>query len=300
MKTIPLTKFCFLLFLGLFVFTACDTVDPTSDVNNDDDVRPPVVHEEQPPPVPPMLPAEIFSLDLSLFDRDPNKLSASGSASPASANFTNFLSAAFRAGAVTVVNTTILTPPAIFTAALAEADAEFITPDIGAPFFQWEMENSELGTLHELRLTAQYNNDDVSVDWALYISGFVDDMGQPTQDFLFLTAKTGLTSAEGDFELFYPIAGSSQKMMEGTYTIDLENDLASVGFAIPDDVNIIGGLATTATTDSTLKILDIETATGAKSVIQWDEASEIGSLTADDYNNGQRACWDTTLRNVDC
>lgn len=34
--------------------------------------------------------------------------------------------------------------------------------------------------------------------------------------------------------------------------------------------------------------------------IEWNAATSVGSITAWNYNNGERACWDENLDNVTC
>ena len=45
--------------------------------------------------------------------------------------------------------------------------------------------------------------------------------------------------------------------------------------------------------------LDLEP-DGDRALIRWDLDTRAGSITADAYNGGARACWDAALRDVDC
>ena len=216
MKNKSIGKIGSLLFL-IVALIGCDAMDPTADNREED--GPPIVTEEPPPPPPPVLPAEMFSVDLSLFETTPGKVASEP------ANYTHFLFAALRAGVVGIVNTTILAPPAFFTASLADVDPEYSQRE-GA--YLWQKESSYLNSAHGLNLSARFVelNDDaggLAVDWDMHVTGLKDENGEPTEDFLFFTAKTGLSSAEGSFELFYPIRGASVKMMEGDYMLDFED-----------------------------------------------------------------------------
>ena len=304
MKTRFLNTYSSLLLLLVFLFAGCDSMEPESNIGQEE-LPPPVISEEPPPPAPPIFPDEILSLDMSLFEARPaGKHASDGS-------YANFLAAAIRAGAVTVVNGTILTPPAIFTGALADAEPTFVEPvnESEDAMFVWEKENVELGTsLNGLRLVATINQENTpsdtnnaGINWELFVTGFEDDRGQRTQDFLMLDARTNVTTLDGRLELFYPIEGASKMAMEGNYSIDVENEVYSLAFTIPEEVKLVGGLSTTITSaNNTLATLDIMTKSGVKQLIEWDSESGQGTITADDYNNGQRACWDAELRNADC
>ena len=297
-----------LYLLLIFVLTGCDSVGPEAD---NQEQLPPVVTEEPPQLAPPIFPSEVFLLDLSLFDKRPSKLASNAAyANSSGGNFTNFLAAAFRAGAVTVVNGTILTPPAIFTGALADVEPRHVPPqnDSDAPAFIWEKNNVQLGTTQNgLRLVATINKENTAadpnnagIDWHLFVTGIEDNRGQPAQDFLMLDARTNVSTLTGNLELSYPRDGASTLTMTGEYTLDPDNSFYSLAFSVPDEISVVGGLATTITRDSTLSSLSIMTKSGLKQLIQWDEATSLGSITSDDYNNGQRACWDEELRNVSC
>ena len=309
MKTRSLHFISTLLLFLIFVLAGCDSVGPETNINQEE--SPPVVTEEPPPPAPPILPEEIFLLDLSLFETRPGKLASDATYTNSSGgNFTNFLAAAFRAGAITVINGTILTPPAIFTGALADAEPRYVPPENNseAPSFIWEKDNVELGTTSNgLRLVATINKENTAadtnnagIDWHLFVTGLEDNRGQPTQDFLILDARTNVSTLTGSLELSYPRDGASTLTMMGDYTLDPDNNFYSLVFSIPEEIQIVGGLATTITKDNTLSSLDITTKSGIKQFIQWDEATSLGSITADDYNNGQPACWNQELRNVPC
>ena len=310
MKTRFLSITSSLSFLLICVLAGCDSVGPETNANQEQ--PPPIVTEEPPPPppAPPILPSEIFLLDLSLFETSSDKLGSDATYTNASGNFTNFLAAAFRAGAVTVVNGTVLTPPAIFTAALADAEPVYVAPEDNSveASFIWERSNVELGTTSSgLRLVATINKENtaadtnnVGIDWNLFVTGFQDNVGQPTQDFLMLDARTNVTTLAGSLELAYPRDGASTLTMTGEYTLDPDNNMYSLAFSIPDEIVLVGGLETTITRDNTLNSLDIRTNSGARQLIQWDAVTSSGSITADDYNNGQPACWNAELRNVAC
>ena len=308
MKTRSLYSISALFFLVIFVLAGCDSVGPETNTNQEP--PPPVVTEEPPPPAPPILPSEIFWLDLSLFEASPGKLASDATYANSSENFTNFLAAALRAGAITVINGTILTPPAIFTGALADVEPVFVEPEEGSveASFVWEKNNVELGTTSTgLRLVATINQENTAadtnnagIDWNLFVSGIEDNRGQPAQDFLMLDARTNVTTLTGNLELSYPRDGASTLTMAGEYTLDPDNSFYSLAFSIPEGIRIVGGLSTTITKDNALSSLDITTNSGIKQLIQWDETTSFGSITADDYNNGQRACWNGELRNVPC
>ena len=308
MKTQSLHSISSLFFLLIFVLAGCDSMGPETNTNPEQPQ--PFVPEEPPPPAPPIFPSEVFLLDLSLFETSPGKHSSDATYTSSSGNFTNFLAAALRAGAVTVINGTILTPPAIFTGALADAEPVYVEPEntSEAPSFVWEKDNVKLGTtMNGLRLVATINKENTpadtnnaGIDWHLFVTGIEDNRGQPAQDFLMLDARTNVSTLTGNLELSYPRDGASTLTMIGEYTLDPDNNFYSLAFSVPDEIRIVGGLATTITKDNTLNSLDIMTKEGIKQLIQWDETTSLGSITSDDYNNGQRACWNEELRNVPC
>ncbi len=268
MKTY-ITSFRFALLAALLLFVAaCDTV------------------ESQPEPVAPeALPEAAFSMDLSLFDAGAAKEGAQG---------TNFLSAAIR---VLVVNTGIYS--VLYVPAQVTAAAQTVEPTWDGEAFVWAADTLVNGQKDGFKLTA--TPDGNAVAWAMEVSGYDERNDLRFTDFLLYEARTGLDTNEGTFGISYPTEQGSLRVLNGTYEIVDEATDSTIRFAIPADVPEVGGLKATYRQEGIWFTLDVTEPDPAKRhIMRWNTETNEGSVTAYDYNNGEEACWDASLQNVDC
>ncbi len=258
-----------LLLLLILTFTGCDTVDPGTE-------------EQQAPAV---IPQEAFALDLNIFEREP-------AADKNGAAFTNWLSATVRAGVATYIGHAILEVPHELTSAI-----QHVPPVYNENAFVWAADTLVDGQLYAIALKAQIA--DNFVDWQMKVTGVIEETGVTFENFQLYNARTYTDADEGTFQVYFPTEAGSQQVMDGAYEISDETG-QTLSFSIPQEVEDIGGSAVIFNNYNDQITLDLTGPLGGKHFIEWDTVTGAGSLTADDYNNGEKACWDETLQNVEC
>ena len=70
---------------------------------------------------------------------------------------------------------------------------------------------------------------------------------------------------------------------------------------MPDGVGERGGDAVEYGRDGVARSFDwTQVAEGFDHLIEWDDTTQAGSITATNYNGGVRACWNEVLEDVAC
>lgn len=267
MKTTLIHKISLLLFVCAFVLVGCDTVDSSSG-------------DESAPEV---IPSEAFSLDLNMFGPQAGKSTQESS---------HYVAAAWRVSIATVITSTILYYPAVLTAAIQEVE-----PVVNNNTYIWAADTTVAGRTHGVELRARLNGG--AIDWTMRVSGIDDETGRYLENFVLYEATTGVLSNSGSFDIYYPKDGGSLKVMDGSYMVG-NDETHTLQFSIPDNVEDIGGAVAIYKHDGMQSSIDLTGGEGLNHLIQWDEETGAGSLTADDYNNGEQACWDSEQQNVEC
>lgn len=193
----------------------------------------------------------------------------------------HFLNAAVRVGVVSAVVGAHLVLPAQATAAATAA-----TPVAEAGVFVWDTNVAVFGTDVEVRLLGAPEGREVA--WTLTTAVEGDER------FTYYTAATSFDGREGTWTLFSPDV--SGPVLTAAFDVD---DTPEVTFAVPEG-RPQGGASVRYAVDGDLRTFDLAGADGARALIQWDVETRVGSIEADDYNGGERACWDADLRDVPC
>jgi hypothetical protein len=268
MKTY-MTSFRFAVLAALLLFiAACDSVE-----------------SQQEPVAPAAVPEAAFDMDLSLFNAGASKEGSQG---------TNFLSAAIR---VLIVNTgiySILYIPAQVTAAAQEVE-----PIWNGEVFIWAADTLVNGQKEGFQLTARPDGN--AILWEMEVTGYDDRNDVRFEDFLLYEARTGLSSNEGTFSIIFPTENGPVRLLDGTYAIVDEASDSTIRFSVPANVPEIGGMKATYRQEGVWFTLDFTEPDPAKRhIMRWNTETNEGSVTAYDYNNGEEACWDAALQNIDC
>jgi hypothetical protein len=117
------------------------------------------------------------------------------------------------------------------------------------------------------------------------------------EDFLWYVGTAPVGGTTGTWEFFDPaapttVAGSIDWEHPGTavWTVSfLAESGTNMGDALTYEVN--GNARSVTFTD---------VSAGTTVDIEWNAATNVGSITAPNYNGGARACWDATLANATC
>lgn len=193
----------------------------------------------------------------------------------------HFLNAAVRVG---VVNTVVGLHLALPAAATAAATAVDPVEEDGA--FTWGTHVAVLGTDVEVRLLGAPEGREV--EWTLTTAAEGDE------PFTYYTATTSSDGREGTWRLFSPSV--TGPVATAAFRID---DTPEVTFAVPAG-RPEAGASVRYETDGPRRTVDATGADGGRALIEWDAETHAGFIEADDYNGGDRACWDAALDNVAC
>jgi hypothetical protein len=159
--------------------------------------------------------------------------------------------------------------------------------------------------------TIRVNQDDVtfelagtpegtSVDWSMRITTTDPETDEVYDDFELYTAETAFDGESGAWELFYRIDGERTRVLEADFDAEDERD-KTLRFAVPVGVGDAGGDAVVYGASGDARSFDwAQASEGTAHLIAWDAETGAGSITATNYNGGERACWDEDLEDADC
>ena len=261
-----------LILCTVLAFSGCDTVDPVSTT----------------PESPVVIPEDAFTLDLNVFAEE----TAATEAGKSNAAITNWLNAAIRAGVATHVTHAILDVPFKLTRAIQHVPPVFVD---GA--FVWAADSLIDGQLHAIYLEARVI--DNYVDWEMQVTGVMEETGVSFENFVLYTARTYTDAMEGNFQIYFPVETGSQMVMDGSYE-KVDTTGKTLEFTIPAEVEDIGGASAFFNQSGEQITLELVDPSGGTHLMEWSRRTHAGSLTASDYNNGERACWNESLQNVEC
>ncbi len=268
MYTSSYTRLTALLLLLVFDWTGCDTVDPAPETTE----------------APAAVPTQAFDLDVNFFSQD----------APANKNgqASHFLAAVWRVTIANLVAGSILYYPAVATHAIQEVE-----PVFNGGAFVWAADTLVDGRKHGIELRARMAG--TYVDWTMRISGIDDETGNDLEDFVLYTAQMGTQSSNGTFAVFFPINGVSRQVMDGAYDVVSETE-STLSFSIPEGIEDIGGVSAVYGTDGIWTTLKLTGAEGKTHFMEWNSETHESAITATDYFNGEKGCWDSNLLNTEC
>ena len=215
-----------------------------------------------------------FELDLDL---------AAAAAATAGANHTN---ASLRVGIVSAIIGLNLVLPSAATHAATRTE-----PVVEDGVWVWES-------------TFPIDGDDVTfrlegapagrtVDWRLDITN------RELDAFTLYTARTDLDGETGDWQLFHEERGERVEVLRADFAVTA-GDARELVFSVPDGRDS-GGSSVRYEADGDARAFDWrEEPEGLDHLVEWDQATGAGSITADNYNGGVRACWDASLADAPC
>lgn len=205
----------------------------------------------------------------------------------------NFTNAAFRVGAVNLAVGLHLLIPHLSTQAALAAE-----PVIESGTWVWSN-------------TVRINEDDVTfalagtpdgdgVDWSMRISAADPVSGEVFDGFELYTAQTAFDGRSGAWQLYYKVEGERVQVLDADFDADGEAQ-RRLAFHVPTGFGENGGDAVIYERDGNDRSFDwMQVAEGFEHAIEWEAVSHTGSITATNYNGGERACWDADLEDVPC
>ncbi|WP_133120235.1 hypothetical protein [Rhodohalobacter barkolensis] len=245
--------------------------------------------EEEPPQLPP---TESMDMSFSTFDTEEAQLTSSSDFEAENEHFSHFSNAAIRAFVMkTVVDLNLAIPKVLLTAA-TQADPEFSEDNE----WVWSYSSSHQNQNMEVRLAASEQSDG-QVVWDFYVTNSALGL----DNYLLFTGITSPENRIGTWT-YYRLLGENdgEPVSELSWNITDENQanlqlevLSNRNGNLGDTINfekdghIKSAIYFNAEEDSTVEI-------------EWNSDTNEGYLIAPDYNNGEKACWDSNFENTEC
>ena len=239
---------------------------------------------------PQLPPPESMTLDLSPFTGTASKEGAG----PKS----NFNNAALRVGVLNLfVRASLLPPAAVLRAALT------VRPIFEDGKWIWEFDHSHGGASYAAVLTAWFDNSERegdSLELAMAIT--CPTCKIPTTDFTWYTGHFEIGGGRGTWQFFHPgIEQDDQTFVTIDYTVtDLTHRAITATNNRADGHEDAADVIAYALDGDRLQISFHDENEGLDYVAQASLATKAGWLEVPNYNDGEKACWDSELQNVDC
>lgn len=249
----------------LFVFAAgCDTI---------------VQEDEATPPT--LIPAQAFTVQTALFEQGQRDKAGVG---------THAMIARLRMWPVTeALAAHLALPTTLMQAALEEK------PVIEQGKWAWKATTTAEGQEVDFVLSGAFHAG--HVDWSMRVAGIASD---PDSTTVLYTAKTTLDGSSGSWELFAPHADSTRSVLHAEFEIE-EEDKKQIRFQVPATASEHAGDAIVYEREGDARSFRwMQPDAKREHFVSWDAEARNGSITATNYNDGAKACWDDALQNEEC
>ncbi|MEX0773089.1 MAG: hypothetical protein WEB89_09160 [Balneolales bacterium] len=272
-KTLPRTYILTLFFFPLLMTSCSD--DPASSIDLEDAPEPPSL--------------ENVTMDLSIFESESNQKVAEMSSHEMSQILGNHDMAAMHATIVQQKFSSMAMLPSLFF-----NKNQWGQVDFKDDMFVWEYDQPFEGESASFLVTAQeLSNGDI--EWKLQVSANTEE--QTIDDEIMLRTLVSADSQTGSWDV-YNIEQSSGSVYRIEYEMVDDNpvrillqDNASEGehFEILYEAN-----------DPQYSILFINSDGQVYTELDWNIETGTGYFITDEYNEGEKSCWDEEYRDTDC
>ena len=237
--------------------------------------------------VPDLPPAKSMGMDLSIFASGQPDSSAAG-------NHNNYEAAASSISTIqSVMSRNVNLIQNLFEQA-DTAEAE----ELSSTKWQWKYTNDEQegGLIYEVRLVAEQQSAD-EIKWDLFLSSSVL---QQNEEKHYLSGTTNSAVTEGVWT-YYSFGRAGQPSQE----------MAKLDWQRDDQQNISMQLRRLAgnnfedsqmkySTEGPIRTIILAPEKAGKTTIEFNTETNFGYIIAPDYNNGDKACWNSNFKDVDC
>lgn len=136
--------------------------------------------------------------------------------------------------------------------------------------------------------------------WSMRITTTDPETDEVYDDFVLYTARGAFDGQTGSWELYYRVAGVRTRVLEADFVATSPTQ-KTLTFSVPEGVGDAGGDSVVYERSGDDRVFDwTQVGEGFTHLVEWDAVTEAGSITATNYNGGERACWDETLEDVPC
>ena len=233
---------------------------------------------------PEVIPSEIFTLPVDLFDQTLSKSAQPGA---------NFTAAALRVWPVSLIITANLVIPSLTTLQALQTEPVF---QDGA--WQWDSSVTANGQTVQFNLSAVRENG--GTEWSMRITSTDLQGNTVLDDFELFTAQTSENGDVGSWQLFYLLNDASQNVLNASYVRDSETE-KSIVFSIPETAVLGAGDSVEYEENGDERtFIWQQIAESITHTIIWNAVTLEGSITATNFNGGDEGCWDAALNDVAC
>lgn len=264
-------KILSLLLVGLLIINACSDSVSSSE-------------QDTPPKIPSV---ESMNMDFSTFDENEPPSQINDEAS----EVTNFTQAVIRAALMkAVVDANLALPRAIFKAA-ADADANLNEEN------EWEWSFSK--TINDDNFEVRFvgtRQDENTILWECYITN--SQMG--LEDALLFDGTSNNDGTEGNWT-YYNIQNQKEHEAVSQITWSKTETTTSLTLEVlSEDSQHFGNTIEYFSKGNIKHATFYNAGEDATTELEWNSESFTGYLIAPNYNNGEKACWDSNFQNVTC
>jgi len=233
---------------------------------------------------PEVIPSEIFTLPVDLFDQTLSKSAQPGA---------NFTAAALRVWPVSLIITANLVIPSLTTLQALQTEPVF---QDGA--WQWDSSVTANGQTVQFNLSAVRENG--GTEWSMRITSTDLQGNTVLDDFELFTAQTSENGDVGSWQLFYLLNDATQNVLNASYVRDSETE-KSIVFSIPETAVLGAGDSVEYEENGDERtFIWQQIAESITHTIIWNAVTLEGSITATNFNGGDEGCWDAALNDVAC
>lgn len=243
---------------------------------------------DEPPTIPPIGSMEV---DLSAFEDEGSQQEAANQVF-AEDSTSNFKQAAFRALIMKVVVEINLAIPRALLEAAAYSDAELNDDEE----WVWSYSKTTGEETYEVRLVASREGDD-QVNWKL----FVTNSELRLENRLFFEGITNNDGSEGSWTYYDLQNTQPEGAVSGVeWQVNGEDDVQLKLEVLSDRNENLGDYIEYAFDGTVKHAVYFNAGEEATTEIQWNVETHEGYLIAPEYNQGEKACWNSELVNTAC
>lgn len=231
---------------------------------------------------PTLIPAQAFTMQTELFEQGQSDKAGIG---------THAMIARLRMWPVTTALAAHLALPAALMEAALEED-----PVTEAGKWVWKA-TAATDSSQEVEFVLSSTFHGGHVDWSMHVTGTPPE---PDSSTVLYTAKTTRDGSSGSWELLAPHEDSTRVVLSAEFEIE-KDDEKEIVIQVPATASEHAGDAIVYGRDGDERSFRwLQAGAGREHGVTWDAEARKGSITATNYNDGEKACWDDALQNKEC
>ncbi|MDX1619256.1 MAG: hypothetical protein R3224_10765 [Balneolaceae bacterium] len=230
-------------------------------------------------------------MDFTTFDQDPQQ--SSPKSYHTTQEYEHFLTAVGSASILRFIFAVNLAIPRTIL-----GGASHIEPELNSDGeWEWTYSQSTQESSFEVRLVAIVSGGGEQINWEFYVTSEQHGM----DNFLFFEGTTNSDASNGTWTSYDPSTPEQQSAVSQVDWNVVNEEDKQLSLEVLTDRNEHLGDTIDYTFDGTLKTAVFTDASeGTTVTLEWYPETHEGSITAPGYNNGEKACWDSELKNTAC